>query len=141
MFKSIVESFTNIFKKPLTKNYPAEAIKHFPKYRGLIVYDVNECIFCDKCEKVCPPKAIVFHQNEDGTKEYSYNEYLCIYCGECVRNCPKADQALTHSENKPKIGIKDNFLVTNWEKLYSDAKQSRIDYKSLKKAKKEEESS
>ena len=94
MFKSFVESFKNIFKKPLTIDYPKEPIKRASRYRGLIVYDVNECIFCDKCEKVCPPKAIVFHQNMDGTKKYHYNEYLCIFCGECVRNCPKIDLAL-----------------------------------------------
>lgn len=141
MFKSIFESFTNIFKKPVTLNYPAEPIKHRPKYRGLIAFDVNECIFCDKCEKVCPPKAIVFYQNEDGTKEYNYNEYLCIYCGECVRNCPKTDLALTHSEEKPQIATKDDPKITNWKKFYSDAKQSRINYKDSKNMKKEEEPS
>ncbi len=133
MFKSFVESFKNIFKKPLTIDYPKEPIKRASRYRGLIVYDVNECIFCDKCEKVCPPKAIVFHQNMDGTKKYHYNEYLCIFCGECVRNCPKIDLALTHSEIKPSIGTMDDKIFTHWRQTYKEAKQSRIDYKESKK--------
>lgn len=136
MIKSFVESFKNIFKEPITINYPQEQIKKPAKYRGLIVYDEKECIFCDKCEKVCPPKAIVFHQNMDGTKKYHYNEYLCIYCGECVRDCPKPDEALTHSEIKPPMGTIDNDIFTKWRKLYKDAKQSRIDYKAFKKTQK-----
>jgi NADH-quinone oxidoreductase subunit I len=103
MIKSIIESFSNLFAKSETINYPYEQIAKFKNYRGLIEYSADECIFCYKCEKVCPPDAIVFKPTKEKNRLYEYNPNLCIYCGECVRNCPKEDLALWQSEKKPKI--------------------------------------
>jgi len=103
MFKSIKKAFQNIFKPPVTIKYPVEPIIKEKNYRGLIEYNKEECIFCLKCEKACPPTAIIFDKNDDDTKTYTYDPYLCIYCGECVRACPKPDLALWHSNKKPPI--------------------------------------
>jgi len=85
----IIETIKNLFSKPATIKYPFEPSPTPPDYRGLIVYKEELCIFCTKCELVCPPGAIRFTYKEDGSKKYHYNPYLCIYCGECVRACPK----------------------------------------------------
>ena len=132
MIRSIIESFKNIFKEPLTHDYPNKPIQRVKNYRGLIKYTQEQCIFCDKCEKVCPTKAIVFTQNLDGSKKYHYNAHLCIYCGECVRDCPKPDEALAQSDEKPTIAVREDDVNGAWETLQNEAKQSRIDYKSSK---------
>ncbi|MDX1809764.1 MAG: 4Fe-4S binding protein [Sulfurospirillaceae bacterium] len=129
MILSMIESFTNLFKKPLTHDYPKIPLPKIEHYRGLIKYTLAECIFCDKCEKVCPTKAIIFTQNLDGTKVYHYNHHLCIYCGECVRDCPKMDLALTQSDEKPGIELGVNDISETWKALQERAKQDRIDYK------------
>lgn len=129
----MIESFANIFKKPLTYDYPNIPLPKIDNYRGLIKYTLSECIFCDKCEKVCPTKAIVFTQDLDGSKLYHYNHHLCIYCGECVRNCPKMDLALTQSDEKPGIEMTDeNEISENWKTLQEKARQDRIDCKNQK---------
>ena len=133
MFSLIIESFKNIFSKPLTSQYPYEEIIKRENYRGLIQYDKEHCNFCDKCEKVCPADAIIFTQELNGDKEYHYNEYLCIYCGECVRECPKQDEALWQSNIKPNIAVKEDNVNFYWSQLQTKAKEDRIKHKLLKK--------
>lgn len=136
MIGSIFSAFTNIFKKPHTSSYPMQKSVLPPQYRGLIVHNPETCIWCDKCENVCPPGAILFFQNEDGSKVYDYNPWLCIYCGECIRACPKPDDALTQSELKQECATDD---VNNEWYLYEAAcKQARIDFKEAKKAAKKD---
>lgn len=137
MLKAMIEGFLNIFKSPATTKYPATPISVEPKYRGLIKYSAKHCIFCDKCENVCPPGAILFTQELDGTKEYNYNPYLCIYCGECVRECPKPNEALWQDEELSKPAIKEQEVNTKWFELEVKAKESREAYKKAKKAKKD----
>ena len=94
-------------------------------YRGLIEFGEEACIYCLKCEKACPPGAILFVKtdnpsaNEKNKKglEYNYNPYLCIYCSECVRACPKPDEALWQSNKKPEIAIKRDNVNSDWFEL------------------------
>ncbi|WP_345978558.1 4Fe-4S binding protein [Sulfurimonas sp. HSL3-2] len=125
MFTSLFKAFTNLFKKPQTLDYPVTPIPKDKEYRGLIEYGEESCIYCLKCEKACPPGAILFvktdnpSQNEKNKKgqEYNYNPYLCIYCGECVRACPKPQEALWQSNKKPDIAVKSDDVNTKWFEL------------------------
>lgn len=122
MLTQFKKAFKNLFKKPQTHAYPAEPISKPKDYRGLIEYSEEDCIYCLKCEKACPPGAILFvhvdnpSQNEKNKKglEYNYNLYLCIYCGECVRACPKPQEALWQSEKKPTIGVSEDRVNDGW---------------------------
>lgn len=137
MLKALIQAFTNLLKLVYTVKYPFEEDIVLPKdYRGLIKHNDEECIFCDKCEKACPPKAIVFYQHTDGTKEYKYNPYLCIYCGECVRACPKPDEALWQSDKKQMSASKEDDVNNTWFAWQREAAQSRETYAAMKKAKK-----
>lgn len=140
MLNAILKNIKNIFSKPVTCNYPFEKAKTKAKYRGLIKYNEEECIFCDKCENVCPPNAIIFTQALDGAKEYNYNPYLCIYCSECVRECPKTQKALWQDESFSTPATKEDLVNENWFKLQKEAKESRIAYKELKKSQKAKKS-
>lgn len=133
MLKSMLEAFLNLFKSVYTGDYPAKEI-HLPKgYRGLIEHDSGACIYCDKCEKVCPPGAILFYQQEAGDKEYRYNPWLCIYCGECVRACPKPDEALWQSETKQQSALKEDAVNDQWFVWEAACRKSREEYKAAKK--------
>jgi ferredoxin len=81
------------------------------------LYNEELCIFCDKCENICPPGAIKFEviDLQSGKKEYNYNPYLCIYCGACVDACPKSEEGCLIQSNSrtPVMGesvIKDKKL-------------------------------
>jgi len=122
MLTQFKKAFKNLFTKPQTHAYPDEPIQKPKDYRGLIEYSQEDCIYCLKCEKACPPGAILFppvkdppenEKNKKGLK-YHYNPYLCIYCGECVRVCPKPDKALWQSEKKPIIGVSTDKVNDDW---------------------------
>ncbi len=100
MLKMLVYSFKNLFSKPATLKERTPPPKN---YRGLIKYFEETCIYCKKCEMVCPPGAIIFTYPEDGSKKlkFHYNPYLCIYCGECVRACPKPGTLVQVEETAP----------------------------------------
>ncbi len=136
MIREMIRSLGNIFQTPHTNTYPHEEVPKPKEYRGLIKYTEEECIFCDKCEKVCPPNAIAFLVNpEDGSKTYRYNPYLCIFCSECVRNCPKIDLAITHSEEKPKPATKEMRVNEEWFEYQKLCREKREEYKQLKQKK------
>lgn len=138
MVKSFIQAFINIFRPVYTHPYPAEPIKLPDHYRGLIEHDSETCIYCDKCEKVCPPGAILFYQHEDGTKTYRYNAWQCIYCGECVRACPKPEEALWQSEIKPRSALKEDNPNEGWFEWESSCEESREAYAEAKKSRKSE---
>jgi NADH-quinone oxidoreductase subunit I len=114
MLQDIKTALSNLFKEPQTINYPQSPIPKPKNYRGLIEYSEPDCIYCLKCQKACPPEAIIFEStdtpsnNEKNKKSlvYTYDSLLCIYCGECVRACPKPDEALWQSEKKPNVELK-----------------------------------
>lgn len=119
------KAFTNLLKKPQTLDYPATPIKKLESYRGLIEYSEEDCIYCLKCERACPPGAILFTKTDtpsDNVKnkkglEYNYNPWLCIYCGECVRSCSKPQEALWQSNKKPGIAVAADKVNDKWFEL------------------------
>lgn len=125
MLRSLSKAFKNLFKKPQTIDYPVTPIPKDEGYRGLIEYGEPNCIYCLKCEKACPPGAILFvpddnpSENEKNKKglKYYYNPHLCIYCTECVRACPKPGEALWQTNKKPSVGIKEDRVNDYWFEL------------------------
>ncbi|MEF3191936.1 MAG: 4Fe-4S binding protein [Campylobacterales bacterium] len=135
MIASLFKAFTNLFKKPATIPYPAAPTPIAPDTRGLIAYDESKCIFCLRCEEVCPPGAIVFTWNLDGTKKYHYNPYLCIYCAECVRACPDTATALSQVPTLAPPTV-DKSVNDAWFALEKEREESIAAYKAAKEAKK-----
>lgn len=120
MKEMLIETLKNLFSKPVTVKYPQEPSPPPEGYRGLIVYKEDLCIFCTKCELVCPPGAIRFTYSEDGNKKFHYNPYLCIYCGECVRACPKQG-CLTQVEDL----APPETVIPDWDQLEVEAEESK----------------
>jgi len=160
MISMFIESLKNLVSKPETIKYPFSPSPEPEGYRGTILYNEELCIFCDKCENICPPGAIKFEviDLQSGKKEYNYNPYLCIYCGACVDACPKSEEGCLIQSNSrtPVMGesvIKDKKLgyfinkVDNpkqlekeWRKLENRAKESReklAEYKKQQRLKKQ----
>ena len=91
-------TFTYMFKRPVTLNYPFEKGPLSPRFRGEHVlrrYPSGEerCIACKLCEAVCPAQAITIEAEprEDGsrrTTRYDIDMVKCIYCGLCQEACP-----------------------------------------------------
>ncbi|MCK4825899.1 NADH-quinone oxidoreductase subunit I [bacterium] len=95
------EVFKNMFKKPITVRFPAESIPIAEGYRGEHDYDINKCISCGLCARICPNKAI---EMVEAPKKYK-NKYKktypkidlgkCCFCGLCQDICPPGALKLT----------------------------------------------
>jgi len=94
----LAQSFSYIFKRKVTLNYPYEKGRLSARFRGehaLRRYPNGEerCIACKLCEAVCPAQAITIEaeEREDGsrrTTRYDIDMTKCIYCGFCQEACP-----------------------------------------------------
>lgn len=91
-------TFSYMFKKKATINYPYEKSFISPRFRGehaLRRYANGEerCIACKLCEAICPAQAITIEAEprDDGsrrTTRYDIDMTKCIYCGLCQEACP-----------------------------------------------------
>ncbi|MGC8460414.1 MAG: NADH-quinone oxidoreductase subunit NuoI [Candidatus Dormibacteria bacterium] len=108
MLKEIAQgmAFTlrQMFRKPITLNYPEEQKPTFPRHRGrhmLHRYDngLERCIGCELCSAACPVGCIYVLPAENDPEHpvspgeryaarYEINLMRCIYCGYCAEACP-----------------------------------------------------
>ena len=98
LLTGMAKSFSYMFKRRSTINYPYEKGPLSPRFRGehaLRRYASGEerCIACKLCEAVCPAQAITIEADprEDGsrrTTRYDLDMTKCIYCGFCQEACP-----------------------------------------------------
>ena len=127
-------TFSYMFKKPVTVNYPYEKGPLSPRFRGehaLRRYANGEerCIACKLCEAVCPALAITIEAEprDDGsrrTTRYDIDMTKCIYCGLCQEACPV--DAIVEGPNFEFATETREELFYNKEKLLSNG--DRWDY-------------
>jgi NADH-quinone oxidoreductase subunit I len=106
IFKGMLITFSHIFKKKPTINYPEKTRPFSPVFRGLHILNRDEegrenCTACGLCAVACPAEAITMEAAERQTGEehlyreekyaakYEINMLRCIFCGLCEEACPK----------------------------------------------------
>lgn len=122
----------NMFRRPVTVQYPEERPPIPPGYRGVptLVMDPEgreKCVSCQLCEFVCPPKAIRITPGEipaddphavveKAPKEFEIDMLRCIYCGLCQEVCP--EEAIFLQTQYSLSGFTRAEFVNNKRKLY-----------------------
>ncbi|MBN2444363.1 MAG: FAD-dependent oxidoreductase [Spirochaetales bacterium] len=97
-FLSPFSTLKNIFKKPVTIQYPAKDLDVFskkgsaPTYRGLHTNDLLTCIGCGTCADICPTTAITMVDGENTGpgklgKIPRIDYGRCCFCAFCVDMC------------------------------------------------------
>ena len=104
--KGLAITFSHIFKKKATVQYPEQKRPIAPVYRGVHVLKRDEqgrenCTACGLCAVACPAEAITMEAAERKPGEehlyreekyaaiYEINMLRCIFCGLCEEACPK----------------------------------------------------
>ena len=54
----IKQAVANLFKPPVTSEYPLAPKTFCQGVRGRVVNDVSQCILCGMCERSCPSGAL-----------------------------------------------------------------------------------
>ena len=99
-------TFSHIFKKRPTINYPEKQRPFSPVFRGLQILNRDaegreNCTACGLCAVACPAEAITMeaaerqpgeehlYREEKYAAKYEINMLRCIFCGLCEEACPK----------------------------------------------------
>ncbi|MGH3878797.1 MAG: NADH-quinone oxidoreductase subunit NuoI [Actinophytocola sp.] len=97
-------TFSTMFKKVVTEEYPEIGAPAAPRYHGRHQLNrhpdgLEKCVGCELCAWACPADAI-FVEGADNTDEarfspgerygadYQINYLRCIGCGLCIEACP-----------------------------------------------------
>ena len=102
--KGFAVTFRQIFKKPITQQYPEFKRPVYPRFRGRHRLHRHEnglekCVGCSLCAAACPADCIrvVAAENIPGERVSSVERYAavyeinlsrCIFCGYCEIACP-----------------------------------------------------
>jgi len=101
-WRIIPKLFQNLLSKPMTVKFPHESIPIPDGYRGEHAYEIEKCISCGLCAKICPNRAIeMIEATTRENKEKYQKQYpkidlgKCCFCGLCQDICPKDALKLT----------------------------------------------
>ena len=97
-------TFSTMFKKVYTEQYPFEFFPTAPRYHGRHVLNrhpdgLEKCVGCELCAWACPADAIYVEGGDNTETEryspgerygrvYQINYLRCIFCGLCIEACP-----------------------------------------------------
>ncbi|MGI8649958.1 MAG: NuoI/complex I 23 kDa subunit family protein [Rubrobacter sp.] len=98
ILKGMSITLRNFFKPKITRQYP-EFKRDLPeRTRGLLTVDMDRCIACLQCMRVCPDHCISIDQTKrdaDGSGKpkpfavgFVIDDSRCMYCSLCVEVCP-----------------------------------------------------
>ena len=138
ILKGLRITIAQMFKPKFTRQYPEERWNPPPSFRGRPVLveqnDVERCVACGLCARVCPALAIEVQASESEYWKERYpvkfeiNMLRCIFCGFCEEVCPEEaivmsqEYELTFTRQEDAIFGKDKLLVPA-EKL-----KARLDF-------------
>lgn len=143
--KGMAITFSHMFKKRPTINYPEEKRPFSPVFRGLHILNRDaegreNCTACGLCAVACPAEAITMEAAERKSNEehlyreekyaarYEINMLRCIFCGLCEEACPK--DAIYLSETfAPANFTRQSFIYGKQDLLIPDPKTQPEEFK------------
>lgn len=134
--RALATSFSNVFRKPVTVEFPDVIRPRAERYRASFALlheeDGDEaCIGCLQCERICPSEVIsikaagkrespITGKKRGYADDFVLDLNACIYCELCVQVCPTDAIVMTREPELPAYGRED--LVLTMAKLYANEK-------------------
>lgn len=109
----------------MTLQFPHETIPVPDHGRYQLHNEIEDCIVCDKCAKICPVNCIdivpirspeVFGETSDGTSRRIYAETFdidmskCMFCGLCTVVCPTESLTMTSAFDYSTFDLRDHLF-------------------------------
>ena len=112
----IVGHFTvlkHVFRKRITLEYPEKKALLNERFRGRLYVDMDKCIACGMCQKVCPSFGTLTIEKEQAEgskpvlKSFTIDAGQCIFCSNCVNTCPVKALYMTKEYELAKYGLEE----------------------------------
>lgn len=125
-----------------TLQFPHETIPVPDHGRYKLHNEIDDCIVCDKCAKVCPVNCIEivpirspesFGETSDGTPKRIYAETFnidmgkCMFCGLCTTVCPTECLTMTPEYDYSTFDIRDH-LFPFGQMTDAEVKQRKMEW-------------
>lgn len=109
LFTGLGVTIREMFRKPVTVQYPREVIPVSPHFRGPLELLKKEeggfrCIACENCARNCPSSCltVVSRRSEESKKKvlvsFTQDFTRCSLCGICVEVCPASALAYSSTD-------------------------------------------
>ena len=98
VIKPIAKVAKELLLKPSTLEFPEKKEQLADSYRGIHKLDMETCISCSACARICPTQTItmVDAETDRGTKKMpEINLERCLFCALCEEVCPTGCLVLT----------------------------------------------
>jgi len=111
-FRGFGVTFSQMFKRVVTEQYPDDKLPTRPRYHGRHQLNrhpdgLEKCVGCELCAWACPADAIYvegadntegerFSPGERYGRVYQINYLRCIFCGLCIEACPTRALTMTN---------------------------------------------
>lgn len=127
-------AYFDMDKGIMTLQYPYESLPVPDNGRYRLHNEIDDCIVCDKCAKICPVDCIeidpirspeVFGVTSDGTPKrihaarFDIDMSKCCFCGLCTTVCPTECLTMTKAYDFSEFDVKDH--------VYSFAEMSLVE--------------
>jgi NAD(P)H-quinone oxidoreductase subunit I len=129
LLKGMTVTMRNLFRHPVTTQYPEQKLTTSRRIRGNeLVWDNMKCTGCATCAKACPQGAINIitsvnlEENKYNVVKIEVDTGYCIQCGLCVEACPYGAIYLGYSYERAKYRRND-VVQTNETLLKSPERQ------------------
>ena len=123
--KAMGVTLKHLGRKPITVEYPKEAVPLYPRFRGkheLRRYEngLERCIGCMLCEAATAAIYVDAAENDPASptspgeryaKVYEINLLRCVFCGDCEEACPTEAIVLGHDFAMANYNRRD-FILT-----------------------------
>jgi len=94
VWKPNIIGMLNIFRRPVTLQYPFEKLEVGGRYRGIPAVNPEICTSCSRCVEVCPNKCTVFSDYK-GRQIPNWYGARCMFCALCIEVCPTGARVST----------------------------------------------
>jgi NADH-quinone oxidoreductase subunit I len=124
-------TFSHMFKKVVTEEYPEKRRPVAPRYHGRHILNrhpdgLEKCVGCELCAWACPADAIYVEGADNTDSEryspgeryaatYQINYARCIFCGLCIEACPTRSLTMSNEYELARDNRKD--LIFTKEQL------------------------
>ncbi|QEK50552.1 4Fe-4S dicluster domain-containing protein [Pedobacter aquae] len=127
----------------VTVQYPKETIPVPEVGRYQLHVEINDCIVCDLCAKICPVNCIdieaikateAIGKTSDGsvkrlyTPKFDIDMAKCMYCGLCTTVCPTECITMTSEYDRSVAHISDlNYKFANMTEAEAEEKRQALE--------------